>query len=696
MPRIRLFLALMLVASLSALMLSCGDDDSSPTSAPMTMEMEGIDLLSQQASSRLSGAIFTTTPDGSIVNENTHYESKLEVYLDGGPPPNAPQMAAGLPDGLYVFQITDPPGKVLLSEDPAKCRVVRIHEDIIVELVRPSDIPAMYGGPFSDDYTVGRGGNAVTYPCSYQDEPDGVAGARGRHDTNTDVDYGENGAIVVQMMPFLDTPNPGGVYKAWMTPIGDYLSFDGDLEDVPDETVKFKGKVQGFTPDPGFGPPRNRVKTDNFKVVQRPPMIHVYKYEDKDGDGVKDPDEPEITGWKITITETLHDGTTVSNDCYTPCWRSVAYGATVTVSEELPGNWEVSYVLVDGEPVETSPSVTITFGPSDMDKEITFGNYEEIPKSGVKWHDLDADGYRDEGEPVLADWTIRIDGTDGKGNPVSETQQTNADGEYEFLVPPGTYTVSEVCEEGWLQSYPEPTDGCGSGVYEETFLSGEDHPGNDFGNYQPTDVTVHKFQDCNANGVRDPGEPYLAGFEFCLYDAGGNLVSADDFVGAVQDACQTTGTDGMAGWTGLLPGVYTVRETPMPDWYASTPDSKVFDLDSGDSGTGVFGNYQAVQVIAHKFHDYNGDGMQDLDEPEVAGFEFCLLDAAGNPVDADDFLGASTASCQTTGDDGVVVWNNLVPSRYTVVETQQDNWVPTTPPSQLVPSTSATFSCSAG
>ncbi len=47
----------------------------------------------------LAGAIFTTTPDGSIVNENVRYEDKRDVYLDGGPPPNAPATAAGLPDG---------------------------------------------------------------------------------------------------------------------------------------------------------------------------------------------------------------------------------------------------------------------------------------------------------------------------------------------------------------------------------------------------------------------------------------------------------------------------------------------------------------------------------------------------------------------------------------------------------------------
>ena len=69
----------------------------------------------------LTGAIFTTLPDGSKVNYN-QYPSKPLVYLDGGPGDKAPQHAAGLPDGTYVFQVTNPNGVDLLSVDPAKCR----------------------------------------------------------------------------------------------------------------------------------------------------------------------------------------------------------------------------------------------------------------------------------------------------------------------------------------------------------------------------------------------------------------------------------------------------------------------------------------------------------------------------------------------------------------------------------------------
>ena len=74
-----------------------------------------------------SGAIFTTVSDGTEVNYNI-YQAKEDVYLDGGPGPGAPQHAAGLDDGVYVFQVTDPSGKTLLSTDPAGCRLFTVRQ----------------------------------------------------------------------------------------------------------------------------------------------------------------------------------------------------------------------------------------------------------------------------------------------------------------------------------------------------------------------------------------------------------------------------------------------------------------------------------------------------------------------------------------------------------------------------------------
>ena len=126
-----------------------------------------------------TGAIFTTDVNGSQVNANL-YDAKTDVYLDGGPGIAAPQTAAGLDDGTYVFMVTDPSAKKLLSQDAVRCR----------------------------EFTVANG--IIT----------GVVAAGGcEHVTGTDVDHN---AVTVQLFPFADTPNPGGVYKAWAMLVSNY------------------------------------------------------------------------------------------------------------------------------------------------------------------------------------------------------------------------------------------------------------------------------------------------------------------------------------------------------------------------------------------------------------------------------------------------------------------------------------------
>jgi hypothetical protein len=163
-----------------------------------------------------SGAIFTTVANGSEVNYNI-YPSKDAVYLDGGPGPGAPQTAAGLDDGVYVFQVTDPSGKTLLSTDPVQCRQFTVSGGIIVS----------------------------TAPS-----PPGCA-----HVTGLDVDHN---AVTVQLMPYNDTPNPGGEYKVWVTLASNYVC-SANLATV-DCTAK--GSKHGFIPGDS--------KTDNFKVGGAP------------------------------------------------------------------------------------------------------------------------------------------------------------------------------------------------------------------------------------------------------------------------------------------------------------------------------------------------------------------------------------------------------------------------------------------
>jgi len=117
----------------------------------------------------VTGAIWTSDPHGERVNGNLYNNAK-NVYLAGGP--HKPG-AAGLPDGIYYFQVTDPAGKTQLSTDPLSKRKFEVKNGYI--------------------YSI-----------------DG-----GTHDWNPDTTRGYG--IVVQLWPFAFTPNKGGEYKVWVT-----------------------------------------------------------------------------------------------------------------------------------------------------------------------------------------------------------------------------------------------------------------------------------------------------------------------------------------------------------------------------------------------------------------------------------------------------------------------------------------------
>lgn len=193
-----------------------------------------------------SGAIFTTLADGSEVNTNL-FAAKTDVYLDGGPGPGAPQTAAGLDDGRYVFQVTDPSGKTLLSQDAAQCRQFDVAGGIITAYV-------------------------IVAGCT-------------AHKTGTDVDHG---AVTIQLMPFADTPNHGGVYKAWAELVGNYPSSCLATVDCAQFT-------HGFFP--GFS------KTDNFKVASQGVIgeIDTQFLDTNNGDQL-------MSGLSVTWTDTLGAG----------------------------------------------------------------------------------------------------------------------------------------------------------------------------------------------------------------------------------------------------------------------------------------------------------------------------------------------------------------------------------------------------
>ncbi len=660
----------------------------------------GFALHSTQETSAapLKGAIFTTTPDGGIVNENVHYERKIEVYLDGGPGPNAPQTAAGLPDGDYYFQVTDPSGKVLLSEDPAKCRKVRVEDGVIVELLNQG---TMYD----------PNGRAGPFPCHIQDPPHppdsagpADAGTSGRHDTNTDKDHGPP-AIVVQLMPFLDTPNPGGVYKAWIIPAGRYIANGGNPEAIPGDpksrlkALKVKGQQVGFQRDPGFGPPRDQVKTDNFKVKEFfPPEITVRKFHDLNGDGIwQTATEPEIGvdecvddttgaiiacpgGWPIDIT----DPTAVTNGYYTPVLISAEPPGTWIVEEEtFSPMWAQSVAILDGVPLGiVNPVNVIVAGTSGETHEVIFGNFMPGEKHGQKFIDLNGNGWRDGGEdcptdpsdvnyPGCVDVTVKLDGTDNMGNEVHLITKTCGDsvacpdgkpyGSYGFTgVNPGTYIVTVVEPEGFECSVPSPCQ------YDFAPVSGDVEVGNDFGDFSRAEIYGLKFHDLDGDGEpREAGEPPIADVTIHLEgtDGMGNSVNLTTYTcGGIVDCMGEE--EGSYWFKDLWPGDYTITEDPPVGLICTFPnpcvytvtlesDEVVRDLDFGNAGPcngltpGYWKNWR---------NHYNPGQMRTLLAGTIADVDNRIIDEAdaifdhwaARPGDELSILKAMTLANQLT------------------------------------------------
>ena len=286
---------------------------------------------------------FTTDPAGET-RRTGHFADPLETYFH--------LIGHRASDGDYVFQVTDPSGRRLLSADAAECRVVRVESSRIVAL-RGLTASGALVDRVADD------------ACNTQEQPDGAAGLAGHHDTNTDLFAGSPG-LAIQLMPFERSPNPGGVHKLWLTPWADYLARGGDPSAVPVSRCP-RGllhggrRCAGFSPDPGFRP-SNRTRTKNFKVARaggnRPPVADA------------GPDRTVAVGGSARLDGTRSfdpDGDPLSYS-----WALIAApggsaamllqptSANPVLVTDLPGDYTVELVVDDGQLRSTPDEVVVS------------------------------------------------------------------------------------------------------------------------------------------------------------------------------------------------------------------------------------------------------------------------------------------------------------------------------------------------
>ena len=265
---------------------------------------------------------------------------------------------------------------------------------------------------------------------------------------------------------------------------------------------------------------------------------------------------------------------------------------------------------------------------------------------------------------------------------------TGVVGSYVFKdVANGDYIVCEVLQASWHQSLPNAGTGdladcsvnpaLGPNGYAFT-MTGANHTGNDFGNFQNGTKSGTKFVDTNGNGQRDAGEPGLAGVEIHLFGTTG--------LGADFHQHTTTGADGAYSFS-APPGTYTACETVPAGYTQSYPNAMtpgttncpdphggrgwIVVLTSGSTDSGNdFGNFQPGTKSGTKFVDTNGNGQRDAGEPGLGGVEIHLFGATG--------LGADFHEHTTTAADGTY---SIVapPGNYTACETVPEGYIQSYP-----------------
>lgn len=153
------------------------------------------------------------------------------------------------------------------------------------------------------------------------------------------------------------------------------------------------------------------------------------------------------------------------------------------------------------------------------------------------------------------------------------------------------------------------------------------------------------FRDTNGNGRQDNGEEGLNGVDIELFDEAGNVVATIrpagfDFDG--DGAINSTNEPGAFHIGGVTPGRYMLAQKASGCDRFTTPAAGLRRVDITTNGvTSIdFGVQQlATPCLGDRvWHDFDGDGRQDLGEAGLAGVDVELVDTAdaliGNGNDA--------------------------------------------------------------
>ncbi len=294
-------------------------------------------------------------------------------------------------------------------------------------------------------------------------------------------------------------------------------------------------------------------------------------------------------------------------------------------------------------PPTTTPTLTPTTTPAPGGNSI----------SGYVFENKNDDYTKDPDEPGLPGALVSLYLSDNFTEPLAQTVSAN-DGFYSFNhVSPETYIIIVSPPAGW-----ETMIASRYVVLEQgQSVTHQDFPARRVATPTPTPTPTPGggriygvvFEDDNANGVIDSGEPGVADAALRLEDSLGQVVAETH-----ADA------NGNYQFSNLPAQTYHLIITVPDGWRATTPADVILNpgVDEIEHNFGLAPPPPTGRLNAFVWNDLDKDGRKDADEPPLAGATVIILDSAGQ----------TELLRKLTGGDGYARFDLEAPGNYLIRE----------------------------
>ena len=403
-------------------------------------------------------------------------------------------------------------------------------------------------------------------------------------------------------------------------------------------------------------------------------LIGNFVWEDLDYNGSQDVDEPGIPDVMVVLYDGSNDpkDTTYTDNFGQYYFYGLAEGDYYikfnNPSGYLPTKQNIGSDSNDSDAdLITGYSSLIELEKYEKDSTLDAGFYRLVSIGDTVWVDKNGNGLQEPTEAGVPDFDVQL--LDCNDNLIESTK-TNQNGKYIFEeINPGNYKLRFILNGAYkfvsqnegFDIYKDSDANITDGKTQcEQLTSGEKNLTYDAGVYIPAKIGDFVWEDLNANGIQESGEPGLPDIPVILFDCNGIPVDTVN-----------TQTNGSFLFDDLIPGNYNLGIIKPTGYIITTGNigNDLFDsdlnadgftvcefLESGETNLSYdIGLYRAAKIGDRVWTDKNGNGIQDSDE---YGIENVLVDL--------ETCGGTFISSTLTNVSGNYLFDNLNPGDYRI------------------------------